>query len=184
MSNYLHAPQTKLLSTQCVCCGRPLVDAISVQIGMGPECRNYNNANISTEVQEKCNELTCHAALAAQRGEVERIYEYADQIERLGLKVLADKIRKRFVNAKKNVKIWIKEKGNDLHVKTPFRRMPGFVNAWREIEGRKYISGENIIPISSKKQLWDMLKKYFDGFYGDGPKGLFRIVSPDTEDDS
>ena len=175
MNNYQNAPQTKLLATNCVCCGRPLVDAISVSVGMGPDCRNEYNAGISPEVQSKCNQLTCHAAIAAQNGDIESIYKYATEIETLGLIVLADKVRKRFVNAKKNVKIKITEAYGNLYVTTPYKRTEGFVRAWRAIEGRTYRDKINIVPKSAKPQVWALLKEYFPKVYGEGPKGLFRV---------
>jgi len=173
--SYLDAPQTRLLASNCVVCGRPLVDAISVSVGMGPDCRDDNDAGISPKVQDKCNQLTCHAAIAAQNGDIESIYKYADQIETLGLTKLADKVRRRFVNAKKNIKIIIREVEGKLYVKTPFKRTDGFVRAWREIEGRKYKNKENIVPAASKAQLWALLKEFFPKVYGEGPKGIFRI---------
>jgi len=47
MTTYENAPATRLLATRCACCGRKLVDALSVQTGIGPECRTrhgYDNA--------------------------------------------------------------------------------------------------------------------------------------------
>lgn len=37
--SYESAPATKMLATHCACCARPLVDAVSVEAGVGPECR-------------------------------------------------------------------------------------------------------------------------------------------------
>lgn len=37
--SYENVPATKLLATYCACCARPLVDAVSVEAGVGPECR-------------------------------------------------------------------------------------------------------------------------------------------------
>lgn len=37
--SYETAPATLLLATHCACCARPLVDATSVETGVGPECR-------------------------------------------------------------------------------------------------------------------------------------------------
>ncbi len=175
MSNYLNAPQTKLLATNCVCCGRPLVDAISVSVGMGPECRMHNDAGISSEVRFQCNSITCKAAIAAQKGDIESVNQYATEIEVLGLTVLADKVRRRFVNAAKNVKIVIREIGDKLYVKTPFKRTEGFVRAWREIEGRQYKDKENIVPAASRPQVWALLKEFFPKVYGKGPRGIFRV---------
>ncbi len=39
MSTYENASATKLLATHCVACGRVLVDSKSVEVGMGPDCR-------------------------------------------------------------------------------------------------------------------------------------------------
>jgi hypothetical protein len=39
MNGYENAPATRLLATSCACCGRPLLDAISVEAGVGPDCR-------------------------------------------------------------------------------------------------------------------------------------------------
>ena len=36
---YESAPATRLLAVSCCCCGRPLLDAVSVQAGVGPVCR-------------------------------------------------------------------------------------------------------------------------------------------------
>lgn len=37
--SYETAPATQLVATDCACCGRPLVDAVSVETGIGPVCR-------------------------------------------------------------------------------------------------------------------------------------------------
>lgn len=36
---YESAPATAMLATHCACCGRALLDATSVEAGIGPECR-------------------------------------------------------------------------------------------------------------------------------------------------
>ena len=38
-SSYLTAPATKMLATHCAVCARALVDAKSVELGIGPDCR-------------------------------------------------------------------------------------------------------------------------------------------------
>ena len=38
-SGYESAPATSLVATNCACCGHPLLDAVSVEAGVGPECR-------------------------------------------------------------------------------------------------------------------------------------------------
>jgi hypothetical protein len=39
VSTYENAPATKLLATHCACCSRVLLDAVSVETGVGPTCR-------------------------------------------------------------------------------------------------------------------------------------------------
>lgn len=39
MNTYENAPATALVATRCCACGRALLDAASVEIGMGPVCR-------------------------------------------------------------------------------------------------------------------------------------------------
>ena len=92
MTNYRNAPQTTLLKTNCIACGRPLVDAISVQLGIGPECRQHQNDNISIETQNRCNQLTHRASIAAQEGSIDAVNAIADEIEELDLMSLQIKL--------------------------------------------------------------------------------------------
>ena len=84
MSSYENAPATIMLATHCCCCGRPLVDAISVELGIGPECRNGRTDGISQEQREICNKLTAAAAVAAQEGNVEKVRAFAAEIRSMG----------------------------------------------------------------------------------------------------
>jgi len=174
--SYENAPATIMLATHCCCCGRPLVDAISVEMGIGPDCRQGRTDGISKEQQEICNKLTHAAALAAQEGQVEKVRAIAAEIAALGLTELADKVQHRFVNAERLAKINIIQTGDRLTVTTPWKRSSDFVAAWRTIPGRRYGgAGKNIIPLSSKGELWNLLQKFFPGQFGKGPKGLFRV---------
>lgn len=182
MSNgYENAVATKMLATNCVCCGRALVDAISVQMGIGPECRSGDNDGIDPDIQKIANEHVFKAALAAQRGRVEEVLIYADLIHKLGLEVLADKVARRFKKAigktERRPDIFIEEVDGAYRVLTPFRRgaKKDFIQAWRNIPGRRFEKGANVIPLSQKQALWVLLQKFFGGKYGKGPKGVFRI---------
>jgi len=45
-NGYENAPATKMVATHCACCARPLVDAPSVERGIGPDCaRKYGFAD-------------------------------------------------------------------------------------------------------------------------------------------
>lgn len=179
MSSYLNAPATALLATNCCVCGRPLVDAISVSLGIGPDCRQYFDGGISSQQQEAANKLTYHAAVQSQAGRVEEVRKIAQEIADLGLPVLAEKVASKFVNAERNVKVRIEMTGNEIRVVTPFRRgdKENFIAAWRAIPGRRFAAGANVVPASQKEAVWALLKEFFPGDYASGPKGLFRIPS-------
>jgi len=183
---YEDAPATRMLATHCIICGRPLVDATSVEVGMGPECRGY--APDSGPEHEKANKLVFEAALAAQAGRIEDVLAAADEIEKAGYAKLAEKVRRRFkkgaAKARRNPDIEIVVDGDTLLVKTPYRRKGSdeFVQAWRDIPGRRYDrnSNRNRIPVTEKAALWALLRKFFAGKYGIGPKGVFRVETPEA----
>jgi hypothetical protein len=175
--SYENAPATVMLATHCCCCGRPLVDAMSVELGIGPECRNGRTGDITEEQRVVCNRLTHDAAVAAQEGNVVRVRQIAEQIGTLGLSTLAQKVAERFVNAERNAKVKIVQIGDSLRVTTPFRRSQKaeFVAAWRTVPGRRYERGCNVVPVTSKRELWSLLRRFFPGEFGVGPQGAFRI---------
>lgn len=50
---YASAPAVALVATQCAVCARPLVDALSVEGGIGPECRRkygYDSADTDADI--------------------------------------------------------------------------------------------------------------------------------------
>ena len=185
MAGYENAPATKMLATHCVVCGRPLLDARSVELGIGPDCRDQYDGGIDDETRRQANSLVHRAAIAAQRGKIAEVMDLADAIEQLGLHSLADAIRHRFTNAEKNVTISIAESNGMLVVTTPYRRgdAAAFIEAWRSIPGRRYdrARNANIVPVASRRQLWDLLKQFFPGKYGKSNTGVFRIPVEDDE---
>jgi len=65
--HYEDAPATKLVATHCCCCGRALLDAQSVEIGIGPVCREkfgFVGAMVSPEAREEANKLVYQIACA------------------------------------------------------------------------------------------------------------------------
>jgi hypothetical protein len=48
MNSYINAAATKFIATHCACCGKPLVDADSVQAGVGPDCRAMHGRDVQT----------------------------------------------------------------------------------------------------------------------------------------
>ena len=175
--SYENAPATKMLATNCCCCGRPLVDSMSVELGIGPECRGGATGGISEDQRVICNRLTHSTALAAQDGNITEVRVIAAQIAGIGLHQLAEKVVSRFVNAERLAKIVIGQQGDFLVVKTPYKRSASseFVSAWRMIPGRRFSSGKNLVPVSSKRELWNLLCRFFPGEFGRSPQGVFKI---------
>jgi hypothetical protein len=179
--SYENSLQCRLLATHCCSCGRPLVDAVSVELGIGPECRSGFDGGITPSQREACNVLTHRASVLATEGNVEGVRAVAEEVRALGLLGLADKIASRFVNAERQAKITIRTvtiTGTDyLAVDTPYKRSAGteFVGAWRSIPGRLWRDGRNLVPVSSKPQLWALLKQFFPGEFGKGDRGVFRV---------
>jgi hypothetical protein len=176
---YENSVQCRLLATHCCVCGKALVDATSVQLGIGPDCRNNVNQGISEETRKACNLLTYDAAIAAQEGNVVKIRKISEMIRDLGLDILADKIIERFKNAERLAKIKIVDTEGGIIVKTPHKRSADFVTEWRKIPGRRYKgAGKNFVPTSSKRDVWELIKKWFPGEYGVGPQGAFKVPKP------
>ena len=176
-NGYVNSPVTKMLNVNCVCCGRPLVDAISVELGVGPECRKYIDGGLSEDAQDKANKILSKAQKAGNNGEISAVTKYAEELRAIGFVKVAARIDKRFRNAAKNTEIVITLDGDCYRVETPFRRgaMKEFVLAWRKIPGRQYKDNSNYIPVTQKKALFELLRQFFAGKVAKGPKGLFKI---------
>lgn len=119
MSTYENAPATKLLATNCACCGRALVDAVSVETGVGPDCREMHGyaeaqgdadwaradrfldgAVMLDETQqtprEAVNILVHRVARSAKTIDKNFAAAIFNAIDALGFSVLAERIAKRF----------------------------------------------------------------------------------------
>lgn len=62
MSNYENAPATQMVATKCACCAKPLVDAVSVETGVGPDCRKKHGYG---SAQKPADLVRAAAALAS-----------------------------------------------------------------------------------------------------------------------
>ena len=187
--SYQEAPATRMLATNCVCCGRPLVDACSVELGIGPDCRNGIFPEGVDEEDRMCaNGLVFKASKAAQNGAAEDVVGFADEIRKLGFEGLAAKVERRFrdgvVKGVRDADIIIDEDGEALVVRTPYRRgaAKDFVSAWRSIPGRRWDGSANRVPKAQRKALWSLLRKFFPGKWGAGPKGAFRVPKGPKEE--
>lgn len=89
--------KAQLIATNCLCCGRTLTDAVSVETGIGPICRGkYLQAALGISEQERhaANKLV-HSAALGTTSNAKRLH-IADKLEALGFVQLALIVRKRF----------------------------------------------------------------------------------------
>lgn len=164
MSSYESAPATSLLSTTCAACGRPLLDAVSVECGLGPICREKNGYDAHDEHRAEANALVHAVAL----GDVAKIA----RLEALGFVRLARTLRKRLLG---RVTVEITELDGTLIVSAPYREEA--LEAWRSIPGRVWSQKARAyyIPATERRALWCVLKAHYSGESARGPKGDFTI---------
>jgi hypothetical protein len=167
--SYENAPATKLLATRCAVCGRPLCDAVSVEIGIGPECREkYGYSECINDTNRSIANQLVHEIALKQHGF--DVTEATRQLRNLGFARLAEKIAHRLFS------IRIEEHGAVYHVFTPFTEAG--VKAFREIPGRRWdaMLHASVIPVASKNKLWAALKKGFPGHTFLAPNGDFMSI--------
>lgn len=173
--SYESAPATRLVAKSCAACGRPLVDAESVDAGMGPYCRRrYGyHRNVPAETRAAANRLI--RKLAAEGLSGIQAAEAAAELRSLGLGVLAERIEKRVCA------IRVMPIGADqLLVQTPLpdaSKRPAFTAAWRAIPGARWVPSKraNVVSSARKADVWALLRQFFAGSWGSGPRGVFRI---------
>lgn len=167
--SYEQAPATKMLATHCIFCSRPLVDAASVEAGIGPHCRSkvgYNDP-VSDSARKEANKLIHQ--IATDRRSVE-VKTWLGQIESLGLGKLATKLKEALADVK------IEELNGRLWVEAPY--LDGVATKdWRRIPGRIFDrdTKRNTVPSEQRVAVFQLLKKYYPGVTALGPKGLFQL---------
>lgn len=180
--SYENAPATKLLATHCICCGRELLDAVSVDLGIGPVCREKHGYDIAVneEARSAANKLVHEAAAragqAAQTTEdLEFAIDAATKIEALGFSLLASKIRERFIS------IRLTETTKMVQAKTPYSG--AFVDSLKRFvpyDARRWNKTEKVWEVAITHKVY-LLKALADSFAGKpalGAKGFFYIPTP------
>lgn len=166
---YEDAKATKMLATHCAACGKELVDAVSVETGVGPVCRKKHgyNADVDPEARAEANKLVYLVAL--EQGGI-KVAEATARLRELGFAKLADRIEKRAVS------IRIEElPSGRFAVKSPFDEAA--VEAMKRTPGRRWNREEkvNSFPVTSKGAIWAILRRYYPGAIAVGPKGPFQV---------
>lgn len=171
MTTYENAPATLMLATHCLACARPLVDANSVEAGMGPDCREKYGYNVaaSDEARTEANKLVHALAAADTEPSTADIASACVRLMELGFLRLSAKIAERFAAVE------IAEQGTVLSV--AFGYSPEAVAAIKTVPGRRFDSATKswTVPATSRRALWGILRNLFPGQLGVGPKGPFLI---------
>jgi len=171
--SYENAPGTRLLATQCAVCQRPLLDAKSVELGIGPVCREHGfNIDVAPGAREEANRIVHDIAIEySTRGPltppVTFLKERLSRLEALGFTKLASKI----VEGVATIKIELD--GETLLVRAPYD--PTLITEWRKVgrwDGDRKV---RLVPASKARELYSFFQRYYHGVLGIGPKGVFVV---------
>lgn len=174
--SYENSAQCKMLATRCASCGRPLVDALSVEYGIGPECRKY--------IDEELNELTDKSRqianaiiykIAMDQGQTSMTFKAIDGLIKLGFMRTALKLARRFVDVK------LYYDAENIYVQS--KKNPLFIWKARDIGGEWMAEVPSAgvpkkvwkIPKENKDKLFMALKRCYPGQTGIGAKGIFSL---------
>lgn len=195
---YENAPATLLVATCCACCARPLVDAVSVETGVGPECRKkhgYADAqqapdyaavaaavaklqdedlrewfvNDGEELGQRVGANRAVHAIAAQQDGPD-VAVLTELVAALGFTKLAARIARR-VGV-----IVVTQQGDLLVVKAPFNE--AFNDNARRVPGSRWdkLAKCRTVPVAARRQLWEALQASFPpGTMVQGREGLTAL---------
>lgn len=180
--DYTAAPACTMLATRCAFCSRKLLDALSVESGIGPDCAELHGVErVAATHRKEANELIYQIAVL-QRTDWNRTALLLDRLTALGFFEVVSKITARF-SPKPTILIeTIKaEIGEAFKVVAPYRAQA--TEGWRSIPGRRFIQESiggakvsyNLVPARSRAALWAFLQTYYQGEVVQGSKGV-RVI--------
>lgn len=200
---YENSPALALVATRCALCSRPLLDAESVECGMGPTCRARHGAGdqlrspnlfeaarltvlLPDALRERAHQLSLFgterelANWAVSR--VAALHGTADTEEVVDLLVLivaaAGFVRLAGVLADRHSRqvVRVTVEGFDLVVDAPYNE--AFVAATLRWRGRRWDREAKVLrlPVASRSALWASLQENFGrGTMVVGDQGMKRI---------
>lgn len=180
--SYENAPQTKFVATHCCACGRPLVEADSVELGIGPICREkFGFDGISDPLARSEANALVYEISARQKESWAAVAPLIARMRELGYEKLAARCQDRLAPTPE-IFIDVVE-GKLYRVVAPYKEEA--TPTWRGIPGRffrklKNEEGKeipyNFVPLAEKKALWKLLNPHYAGKIGQGPQGVFEIA--------
>lgn len=177
--SYETAPATELVATHCAACGKELVDAISVETGLGPTCRKrhgYSEAQtapdwdaahealdghqLPTSATEwwridarKVANILIHRVAVLQEGVFAEAYTAT--ICALGFRKVAEAIATNLGAVR------VETAGDELLVRGPFSE--AFNHEVRRCQGQRWdpTRRARVVPSRERASLWVALKRAF-----------------------
>lgn len=175
---YENAAATKMVAVYCASCGRDLVDAKSVETGMGPVCRKryLTKVEVPEANRRAANKVVHRVACLAGEGKRLEALSLALSLKELGFEALPDRIGVRLAGVRiRNLS------DTSFAVEAPF--CADALGSWRRV-GRwmgKVEGGGKFyaVPATNRAKLWKLIRSYYPGVLGvvfDGPKaGAFAV---------
>lgn len=172
MSTYTSAPATTMVATNCAICALPLVEADSVETGVGPTCRKKHGFLVPCSEPDAaalerwtvaldrkdargCVNVLTYRIAAMQDGP--KVPEMIGAIYALGYRKLAQAIGKRVGT------LLLEFTNDEIAVTAPYST--SFLDALRWINGRWWDAKRkvNVVPVEEKRALWAALKSSYPG---------------------
>lgn len=178
----------RMLATRCAVCARNLRDPVSVELGIGPDCRKayaFTGEGLSSAAYERARVLVFQLALEASAKAIvpANVLIAADELREIGLSKLAD------VLVDRNARIRVKPHGADaVLVSFPYSmaasfeigRLGGTVvrddSRPSPKDGRGAFVGY-AVPVANRNAVWSVLRRHFVGLLGVGPRGPFVVTA-------
>lgn len=196
--SYEFAPSTIMLATRCAVCRRALRDAKSVEVGMGPDCRQKHGyteiEDASEEARTAANAIIHRAACYVRDEQV--VAECCSALRLLGFVKVADRIEYRGKDAPAADTVTITEGTSDplpaiyrygrylparpgkpgVFVTCPYK--PAAVADMRGIPGRYFVKAtkQTFFPADQKPALWALLRRHYAGLTLVNPEGLRSTI--------
>lgn len=173
MPGYEDAPATKMLATNCACCGKELLDAESVTVGLGPECRRKHAVppELTEDARLEANKLIHSIAMDQSGSSVDTALK---RLSELGCAAIVKRIQNR-VYGKRHVIVSVyvdpERKGTRFALASPWS--DDFVYRVKRIRGRCW-DGEkkvNHFPVSEWLAVWELVADCYRGKLLETPKG-------------
>ena len=170
MNDYTNAPSTKMLATHCAVCNRALRDAVSVDLGIGPDCRKKYGYDVQVSEESRTEANTLIHTIACDRKSASVAVSIA-RIRDLGFAQLATTLETRIASV-----IISKEADGSYTMTTPYNE--SFVGAFRKVQGRRWDGQLKVtrFPEASKQEAWGVIKAHFQGHFLAHPRGGLVLI--------